>query len=442
MDFKGSLRGIKKLMGVNSPKHHDSTDGPNTIPGRIPPSILAFPPTPDCRSSQDTGFDSPLASPSPKEKRANRFTASMRNRMMGRKAGKSDSYYDRQDSPHKDECLEDEVPRSSPIPILNPLDIKLPMTRGRLESKSLENLIAPGGYPPSLPDYAEKDRLGHSCHNVEKNERPPPLAAHPRIQQVTNSPMDNAFEDDCPVLIGMHPSNPEDIVKPVSRPGSLAPFKRPSTGHVNHATSDWHSNDPVGAAVIAGSSTSTPSEELRHLRGVARSVSRTLAALSGDSQATNSIEPIQCPATRKWLNLSLKEAISVTHDVRLYEGYIDKYGVDAFAEAIKNGLLMSSDHPDFLVKHFCSTTSRISMASTASSFGYPLERCDSIDSDIEGSKWISRLKVDLSDSEVSCKDSELNLMSFILDDETDSLDAVVDGYAKAREDMSLGESAF
>lgn len=484
MDFKGSLRGIKKLIGVGSPspKHCDTSDAPdapdgqNTIRGCSSSSISACPLTPDCNSSQDTEFDSNYYTPSPKEKRANRFTSSMRNRMMGRKPGKADSFFDKQDSVHAEECYEDVVRRSSPISILNPLEINLPMTRGKIDSKSLEELIAPGGYPPSLLSSAEENCLEPSCPVIELDENnPPPLPARPCIQQLTSFSMDDMFQDSVPVLNGVPPAIQEITIEPVNQPECHTPSKGPNTGHFDDSTYGFHSNEQADADVTVKKSTRTPSEELRHLRGVVRSVSQTmLAALNNDvalnndatTQTTAFMEPIECPTTRKWLKLSLNEAISMIHDVRLYESYIDKYGVDVFAKAIKNGFLTPSDHPDFLAKHFQASrsfTTTASMADTASifTFGYQLERCPrpaSPDSDVnvDGNKWLARVRIDLEDSELSGDEADVKLMASLdedpeseakamacsLHEDSDSVGDVVDDYAKASlgEDVSLGEA--
>lgn len=461
MDIKGSMRGIKsKLMGLaTSPSKNGSPKQDLHQSLRIS-STNNFSSTPELSLKDSSSVhDEDSESPTPTKKCTSRsFTASMRIPFKrGIKGSKADPGSKKYDSMFDEYCPEvDSIKRSSPIPIPNPLQIQLPIKLR--DSKSLEDLIAPDGYSRSLLSNKEAHLEDPGAINspsvrrhqsvAENGEAEPstlrarPLPAIPARREVKSFVMDDVFEygDADPVETGIAIGAPPPASKQQTKedgaaePVNLAPFISPSTGHVDHITGEWRSNDPAGAAVIGEHNKGnvppnfhfqacehqnrTSSAQFRYCKNLARvsagALLETVSMIdqirldvfdklantnpefssvafntdlkdnsSNPAESSAIVQPVKTPpglgkvvtdawsmpnyvATPQklgWFGLSENEAISVIENVRMHEAYISKYGVEAFAKAMKNGSLSSTGTLPFSN----STSKKISAADVASS---------------------------------------------------------------------------
>ncbi|QDS75747.1 hypothetical protein FKW77_008513 [Venturia effusa] len=182
------------------------------------------------------------------------------------------------------ESGETEYIYSSPIPKLPEAQTGPPIKA----DKALETLIAgEKGYAESfqstqgtlVPASEQEEEMTKFLYNAPTNGNPPSPPQRPVLKNLTSFVMDDMFDDESQTTVGQDVSL-EHAARPASLTGSnahdaatqtdcLAHFKSTSTGHVDHITGNWYSNDPAGPVVI-GTNGRTISAELRYQKDIMR----------------------------------------------------------------------------------------------------------------------------------------------------------------------------
>lgn len=403
MPKKGSLR----IWG-SSPSKHESPSSPRGCLGlgsATPPMQILPAPDEDC-----------IDSPSSGKKSGWYDTINSTIKSMSKKSRKSikpeHSPYDRHDSGALSEPFNPGQPEfrpSTPIPFqpLPEIQPGIPIK----SNKALETIIAgPDGYAPSIDSANEVEQamleytLAKSLAPVEqvKPKSPSPAAClldspvctrfapcppteRPPLKNLTSFVMDDVFEDVSQVTVGDDFYNTDrtilennDIITSLTglnvddastQTENLAHFKSSSTGHIDHITGDWHSNDPAGSAII-GRRGRTVSAELRYHQNImrqcaggwleAQSMLEQIQMAMGDTVARidprstpstisdipASTGPCKCRRQRQevefnvpcspWLKISEEEAISIVNSILLNKRCIKRDGVEAFVKAMRN----------------------------------------------------------------------------------------------------------
>ncbi|KAE9987845.1 hypothetical protein EG328_001271 [Venturia inaequalis] len=400
MPMKGSLRGKGGITGWwgSSPSKHESPNSPrdyhdqgSTISSMQP--IL----------SQDENY---IDSPSSGKKSG--WFDTINNTIKGKSKKSRKSIKDREQDERHDSSThsipynsgEAEVRHSSPIPF-KPLPEIQPGDPIK-SNKALETVIAgPDGYAPSIESTKEMEQASSELATrclAPADHGPPPTACciskrRPPIKNLTSFVMDDVFEDASQIAGGEDISLDNPPETPLTGPNisnvavlteNLAHFKSSSTGHVDHITGEWRSNDPAGSAII-GRSGRTVSGELRYQKDIMRQCAGTwLEAQSmltqiymamGDEVAR--IDPRLAPGTTMadilawpdpsaffsehveserlerrrqrqrqeleseiprtpWLKISEDEAISIANNVLSSKDFIEKNGVGEFVKAMRD----------------------------------------------------------------------------------------------------------
>ncbi|TLD37629.1 hypothetical protein E2P81_ATG04441 [Venturia nashicola] len=479
MPMKGSLRGKGAITGwwSSSPSKHEPPSSPrdhHDLGSSTSSMQPLLPQDEDC-------IDSPSSA-----KRSGWFDT-INNTIKGkskksRKTIKDHHQYERRDSGTNSIPLNPdiaEIRHSSPIPF-QPLPEIQPGDPIK-SNKALENLIAgPDGYAPSIDSTkeVEQDTPELVSAPAEQAKQLMPLfplrCVRPPIKSLTSFVMDDVFfeessQDDAFLDSSSKTlsSTSTKISDAAVQTENLAHLKSSSSGHVDHITGDWHSNDPAGSAII-GKSGRTVSAELRYQQGIMRQCAGTwLEAQSmltqiqmamGDEIAQ--VDPRLTPGTTMadilawpdpsaffserveserlehrrqrqelgselpdtpWMKISEDEAILIAKAVLSWKDCIEKDGVEAFVKAMRN----PSERHDFQTcpnagpysKHCTADEARIALESFKDNIRWK-KRCQSLANIAFMEEWLLHLPPDET-ADVTLEDWLLDCQIGLGDDDDD-----------------------